>query len=288
MQIDQLLNLIVNILSSISVLVIVSLSLAVIFGMMRIINLAHGEFIMLGAFTVLVGQRAGLNIWAAMLLAPVVVGLIGLAVERLVIRHLYGRILDTMLATWGLSLALIQLVVIVFGPATQGVATPLGSLKIGAYSVSQYSLLMIVMAAVLAALTYFVFTRTDYGIKAQAATQIPEMATALGVNANRIHMITFAFGSALAGMAGALLAPVTGVVPSMGGAFVAKAFMTVVVGGPVVLSGSATAAVFLGTIDNLTSYLTTSFLGQGALLTAAIVLLRLMPQGFSGNWKRQV
>lgn len=288
MQIDQLLNLIVNILSSISVLVIVSLSLAVIFGMMRIINLAHGEFIMLGAFTVLVGQRAGLNIWAAMLLAPVVVGLIGLAVERLVIRHLYGRILDTMLATWGLSLALIQLVVIVFGPATQGVATPLGSLKIGAYSVSQYSLLMIVMAAVLAALTYFVFTRTDYGIKAQAATQIPEMATALGVNANRIHMITFAFGSALAGMAGALLAPITGVVPSMGGAFVAKAFMTVVVGGPVVLSGSATAAVFLGTIDNLTSYLTTSFLGQGALLTAAIVLLRLMPQGFSGNWKRQV
>ena len=288
MQIDQLLNLIVNILSSISVLVIVSLSLAVIFGMMRIINLAHGEFIMLGAFTVLAGQRAGLNIWAAMLLAPVVVGLIGLAVERLVIRHLYGRILDTMLATWGLSLALIQLVVIVFGPATQGVATPLGSLKIGAYSVSQYSLLMIVMAAVLAALTYFVFTRTDYGIKAQAATQIPEMATALGVNANRIHMITFAFGSALAGMAGALLAPITGVVPSMGGAFVAKAFMTVVVGGPVVLSGSVTAAAFLGTIDNLTSYLTTSFLGQGALLTAAIVLLRLMPQGFSGNWKRQI
>lgn len=288
MQLDQFINLAVSVASGISVLVIVALGLAVIFGMMRIINLAHGEFIMLGAFAVLAGHRLGLNLWLAMLAAPVAVGAIGLVIERLVMRHLYGRILDTMLASWGLSLSLVQLVVITFGPATQGIATPLGSLRIGSYSVSQYSLFMILAAAALAAMTYWVFTRTAYGIKAQAATQIPEMATALGINAARINMVTFAYGAALAGAAGALLAPITGVVPSMGLAFVAKAFMTVVVGGPVILSGSATAAATLGTIDNLVSYWTTPFFGQGALLLAAIVLLRVMPRGFSGNWKRQV
>jgi branched-chain amino acid transport system permease protein len=287
-QVDQVLNLAISVLTSVSVLVIVALGLAVIFGMMRIINLAHGEFIMLGAFAVLAVQRAGLNLWLAMLLAPVIVGAIGLVIERLVMRHLYGRILDTMLATWGLSLALVQLVVIIFGPATQGIATPLGSLQIGSYSVSQYSLFMVIMAVVLAGLTYWVFTRTPFGIMAQAATQLPEMATALGIHAARVNMVTFAFGSALAGTAGALLAPITGVVPSMGLAFVAKAFMTVVVGGPVILSGSVTAAASLGMIDNLVSYWATPFFGQGALLLAAIVLLRLMPQGFSGNWKRQI
>jgi branched-chain amino acid transport system permease protein len=287
-QADQIVSLLISVLFSVSTLVIMALGLAVIFGMMRIINLAHGEFLMLGAFAVLAATRAGLTIWPAMLLAPLVVGVVGLVIERLVIRHLYGRILDTMLATWGLSLVLIQLATIIFGPATQGIATPLGSVQIGAYSIAQYSLLLIALAILLLALTYLVFTRTRYGLMAQAATQLPEMASALGIDVQRINMVTFAFGSALAGAGGALLAPISGVVPTMGVAFVAKAFMTVIVGGQALLVGSTAAAGLLGTVDNVVSYLTTPFLGQGAVLVVAIVLLRLLPQGLSGSWKRQL
>jgi urea ABC transporter permease protein UrtB len=287
-QADQIVSLLISVLFSVSTLVIIALGLAVIFGMMRIINLAHGEFLMLGAFAVLAATRAGLPIWPAMLLAPLVVGVLGLVIERLVIRHLYGRILDTMLATWGLSLVLTQLATIIFGPATQGIATPLGSVQIGAYSISQYSLVLIVVAILLLALTYLVFTRTRYGLMAQATTQLPEMASALGIDVQRMNMVTFAFGSALAGAGGALLAPISGVVPTMGVAFVAKAFMTVIVGGQALLVGSTAAAGLLGTVDNVVSYLTTPFLGQGAVLVVAIVLLRLLPQGLSGRWKRQL
>jgi len=273
---------------SVETLVMIVLRLAVIFGMLRVTDLAHCEFLMLGAFAVLAATRAGLPIWPAMLLAPLVVGVIGLVIERLVIRHLYGRILDTMLATLGLSLVLTQLATTILGPATQGIATPLGSVRIGAYSIAQYSLLLIVVAILLLALTYLVFTRTRYGLMAQAATQLPEMAAALGIDVQRINMVTFAFGSALAGAAGALLAPLSGVVPTMGVAFVAKAFMTVIVGGQALLIGSTAAAGLLGTVDNVVSYLTTPFLGQGAVLVVAIVLLRLLPQGLSGRWKRQL
>ena len=287
-QADQIVSLLVSVLFSVATLVIIALGLAVIFGMMRIINLAHGEFLMLGAFAVLAATRAGLAIWPAMLLAPLVVGVMGLVIERLVIRHLYGRILDTMLATWGLSLVLTQVATIIFGPATQGIATPLGSVQIGAYSISQYSLLLIVVTILLVALTYLVFTRTRYGLMAQAATQLPEMASALGIDVQRSNMVTFAFGSALAGAGGALLAPISGVVPTMGVAFVAKAFMTVIVGGQALLVGSTAAAGLLGTVDNVVSYLTTPFLGQGAVLGVAIVLLRLLPQGLSGSWKRRL
>lgn len=278
----------VTVLNTIAVLVIVSLGLAVIFGVMRIINLAHGEFLMLGAYAVLVATRNGLPLWAGMIVAGVVVGLIGLVIERLLIRFLYGRLMATMLATWGLSLALIQIVVIVFGPATQGIATPLGSLRVGQYRISQYSLVLIVVALGLLAAAYVVFTRTRYGVLARAASQNAEMAEALGVNTRLTNAATFALGAALAGAAGALLAPVVGVVPSIGQAFIARAFMTVIVGGPAVLTGTVSAAGILGGSESVVSQVTTAFFGQAALLVLAIVLLRLMPQGISGNWSRRL
>ncbi len=285
---DQILAVALGVTTNIATLVIVALGLSVIFGMMRVINLAHGELIMLGAYTVLAVSRTSGNIWMGMAAAPVVVGLVGLLVERLIIRFLYGRILDTMLATWGLSLVLVQGVTILFGPATQGLATPLGNFTMGAYSASWYSLFLIVMAGTLLAATYVVFKHTQYGLEARAATQLPEMAAALGVNAARSHMITFAFGAALAGAAGALIAPVTGVVPTIGLAFIARAFMTVIVGGPAVLVGTMSAAALLGIFENLVSYLATPFLGQGALLAVAILILRVLPTGLSGGWRRGV
>jgi len=287
-QLDQLTNLAVSLLSSVALLVIVSVGLAVIFGMMGVINLAHGEFLMLGAFFTLSGVRAGLNVWVAMVVASVAVGVVGLVVERLLIQFLYGRLAATMLATWGLSLILVQVVVLVYGPATQGIPTPLGSMSMGRFSLSEYNLVLIAAAALLLAVVYWVFTRTRYGTMARAATQLPQMASAIGINAKRINMLTFAFGAALAGAGGALLAPVAGVVPSMGQAYVGRAFMTVVVGGPGVLTGTAAASGLLGSVDSVVSNVFSSFLGTASLLVVAIVLLRLLPTGISGRLRRQL
>ena len=288
MQPDRLATLALSLLTSVSMLVIISIGLAVIFGMMGVINLAHGEFLMLGAFFTLSGQRAGLNVWLAMLVAALAVGVVGLVVERLLIQFLYGRLAATMLATWGLSLILVQVVVLAYGPTTQGIPTPMGSVEIGRYSVSQYNLMLILAAVVLLGVVFWVFTRTRYGTMARAATQLPSMASAIGINAKRVNMLTFAFGAALAGAGGALLAPVAGVVPTMGQAYVGRAFMTVVVGGPGVLSGTASSAGLLGSVDSIVSNLTTSFLGTAMLLVVAIVLLRVLPTGISGRFRTQL
>jgi branched-chain amino acid transport system permease protein len=283
---DHAAEIAISVLNSVSLLVIVSIGLAVIFGMMRVINLAHGEFLMLGAFAALQCTRWGIPIWAAMILAAGFVGVFGLVVERLLIQHLYGRLADTMLATWGLSLILVQAVVEIYGPATQGIPTPLGSFSVGRYSFAEYTLVMIGAAAALLGLVLWIFTRTRYGVIARAVTQRPQMAAALGIDVRLVNMATFALGSALAGAGGALLAPVAGVVPNMGAAYIARAFMTVVVGGPGVLTGTSAASGILGSIEYGVSYATTPFFGVGAVLIAAILILRIMPTGLSGRLNR--
>jgi len=271
---------------AIATLVLLSLGLAIIYGMMGVINLAQGEFIMLGAYTVVFSSAHGLNLWIGMVLAPAVVGLVGLVVERCVIRFLYGRLLDTMLATWGLSLGLIAAVTLILGPSTEGVATPLGHVAIGNYAVAGYNLFVIAAAAASVALTWYIFNYTKFGLVARGAMQNAEMVAALGIHPPTIYMVTFAFGSALAGLAGAIMAPLTGVVPSLGLAFVAKVFITVTVGGAAVFAGTLSAGALLGTIESAVSFVSTPIYGQVAMLGCALILLRIAPQGVSGLWRR--
>ena len=276
---------VIQVLYAVASLVIVSAGLAVIFGMMKVINLAHGEFMMLGAYATIVANKAGLNLWLAMfLVAPLAVGLIGVVLERLVIRRLYGRMVDTMLATWGLSLLLVGIVTSIAGNTTAGVSAPLGSFSIGAYSVSGYTLVIIAVAAVLALAIRWVLLRTPWGLIARGTMQKPDMANALGISPTRVYSVTFAVGAALSGLAGGLLAPLTGVVPTMGGAFVAKAFITVIGGGPAILAGLVSASALFGAINQLATFVTTPVFGEVALLFAAIVMLRLLPQGITGRF----
>ncbi len=276
---------VIQVLYAVASLVIVSAGLAVIFGMMKVINLAHGEFMMLGAYATIVANKAGLNLWLAMfLVAPLAVGLIGVVLERLVIRRLYGRMVDTMLATWGLSLLLVGIVTSIAGNTTAGVSAPLGSFRVGAYSVSGYTLVIIAVAAVLAVAIRWVLLRTPWGLIARGTMQKPDMANALGISPTRVYSVTFAVGAALSGLAGALLAPLTGVVPTMGGAFVAKAFITVIGGGPAILAGLVSASALFGAINQVATFVTTPVFGEVALLFAAIVMLRLLPQGITGRF----
>src|SRR6201998_1986580 len=149
MNVDLAALLAIQVLYAIASLALISIGLAIIFGMMRVINLAHGEFLMLGGYAAIVATSHGVSIWIAMLVvAPIVVGLIGVVVERILIRFLYGRMIDTMLATWGLSLFLVGLTTAIFGNTTVGISAPLGSIEIGEYRTSTYTLFVIAVAIV--------------------------------------------------------------------------------------------------------------------------------------------
>jgi branched-chain amino acid transport system permease protein len=275
----------IGVLFAVATLVLLALGLAIIFGMMGVLNLAQGEFLMLGAYTVLVATSHGLSVWLGILLAPIVVGLIGVLIERSIIRFLYGRPLDTMLATWGLSLALVGIVTLVMGPTTEGVATPLGSIEIGRYGISVYRLVVIAISAGAVLLTYVVFRGTRIGLIARATMQAPRLVAASGIEPRLVYAGTFGAGAALAGLAGAVMAPLTGVVPTMGLAFIAKIFITVMVGGSTVLLGTVTSAGVLGLVESAVSYASTPIYGQVAMLTLALVLLRVLPNGMSGLWR---
>ena len=287
MALDRIFNLGFDLATTISILALVSLGLAVIFGMRGIINLAHGEFIMLGAFATLTGVRSGLSVWFAMALAAAFVGLFGIVVEQLLMRHLYGRLADTMLATWGLSLIMAQAVENRYGSVTEGIPVPVGNFTLGDFSMSKYNLVLMASAAAGVLATHTIMRRTRYGLLARAATQSPTMAESLGVNTSRVNMWTFGLGSALAGAAGALLAPVVGVIPTMGQTFVARSFMTVIVGGPSFVAGTVSASGLLGFVENVGTNWFTPVIGQAMLLIAAIVILRFMPRGLTGTWFRR-
>jgi len=275
-------------LTGVAVLVVVSMGLAVVFGMMRVINLAHGEFMMLGAFAAVLATGAGLSLWVAMLLvAPVAVGLFGLVVERLVIRRLYGRLVDTMLATWGLSLALVGGMTMLAGNSVSGVSAPLGSVAVGGFRTSGYELFLIGAAAALSLGVWAVLRFTRWGLVARGTMQDAETASALGVAPDRVYAVTFAAGAALSGLAGALLAPLSGVVPTMGAAYISRAFITVITGGSAILAGTLTASGLLGTVSTLGTFLSTPVLGEVAMLMVAVVLLRLLPRGITGRVLRR-
>lgn len=287
---DEIVVIALSALTSIAILMLTSLGLAVIFGLMRIVNMAHGEFLMIGAFTTTVAVRhADLSIWLAILCAPIVCAFIGAIVEIAFIRPLYGRrLIDTLLATSGLSLILYQIAINVFGTSSPGIGTPPGWIEIGRFTVSYYSLFLPLAALVLTALLYLLFKKTRYGLLARAAANNPDMASVLGVEVRRVNLSTFVLGSALAGLGGGLISPMVAVSPGVGQSYVGQAFMTVVTGGPAFLLGTLSASALLGGIANVVSQLFTTLWGLTALLITAIVLVRLLPDGLSGNWSRQL
>jgi urea ABC transporter permease protein UrtB len=264
-------------------LVLCASGLAVIFGMMGVINLAHGEFIMCGAYVTVSAARVGLPLPLAILCGAAAAGMAGIVIERLVVRRLYGRPLDTIVATWGISLIAAQGTLILLGPSLPGVGTPLGSVTVGAYSYSVYRLVLMAVAVLLLAALYLLFNATRFGILARATIQVPHMAAALGVDTSLIYSLTFGLGAALAGATGGLYAPTMTMVPTMGATFIVEAFVTVVVGGADVFLGTAPAAALLGVVKaGMTSWGGQLF-GQIGLLVAVILVIRSLPDGISGK-----
>lgn len=279
---------IIQIVNMIAMLALMSIGLAIIFGMMRVINLAHGEFLMLGTYAVLVPSKLGVNIWVSMfIIAPIFVGIVGVIVERLVVRFLYGRMMDTLLATWGLSLLITGIMTTIFGNTMEGVSTPFGNFQIGEIAESQYKFFVIGIAVAMMAAVYVVLKRTRLGLIARGTMQNANMANALGISPSTVYTATFGIGAALTGLAGAVLAPVIGAAPTLGVAYVAKSFITVIGGGQAILTGTVSASTAFGVINQVVTFFTSSVLGEVALLIGAVLLLRALPQGITGRFFRR-
>lgn len=254
--------------------------------MMGVINLAHGEFIMCGAYVTAATARAGVPLPLAMLCGALAAAILGMVIERTIMRHLYHRPLDSIIATWGVSLIATQGVLILLGPTMQGIGTPLGGMAVGDRSYSIYRLVLFAAAIGLLASLYVLFYRTRFGVIARATIQKPAMAKALGVDTRRVYGLTFGLGAGLAGLAGGLYAPTMTMVPTMGATFIVESFVTVVVGGADIFVGAAPAAAILALIKAALTAWYGQLFGQIGLLIAVIVVIRIMPGGLSALVKR--
>jgi branched-chain amino acid transport system permease protein len=252
--------------------------------MMGVINMAHGEMMMIGAYITSFSYYAGVPVALAIILGGVGAGLAGMALERLIIRRFYGQLLSSLVATWGLSLLLSQGALLLLGPQIKTVPTPFGSFEVGELSFSFYRLFMCAMAMALIAVTWAFFRYTRFGLRARATMEDPRMARALGTDTGRVYALTFGLGTALAGLAGGLFALTATIGPFYGQSYTPQAFITVVVGGGAnIFSGLIASVLSLGAAKTVFMSQFNILIGHVAMLVLAIVAIRLMPAGIS-DW----
>lgn len=265
-------------------LLLVSLGLVIIFGLMNVINMAHGEFFLLGAYSVVAVQQLHMPYWLTLLIAPLMLAVVGLILEELVIRHVYHRFIDTILATWGISIALKQLIVIVFGPTSQSIVNPLPEpVHMLGVVYPSFRLFIMGVALLISFATFWVFYRTNIGLAIRGVIANRPMAASLGLNTRRMDRWTFAFGAALAGLAGAVMAPIMSVDPQMGGGFLIPAFLSIMVGGIAHLLGVVLGVALIGTTGTVIASIDTQVASQVAVFLLAIVVIRIWPEGLIGR-----
>lgn len=280
---DQIIQQLVTGLSIGSILLLVALGLAIIYGSMGIINLAHGEFLMIGAYLAWGLQiRLGLGLFASLVPIFLAVGAFGWAIERFVLSRLNNRPLDTILATWGIGVLLQQAVRLIAGGELRYVQMPPAlsrSVEVFGVQMSMYRVFLFLASLLLSALTYLVIYRTTLGMKLRAIIQDRSVAASFGINARSIYALTFAYGAGLAGLAGALVSPLKSVSPEMGTAYVVDAFMVVVLGGVQSLIGTIASAFILGTLSGVIAFLQNDTIAKALVLLAIIVIIRFRPEG---------
>ena len=265
-------------------LLLVTMGLVIIFGLMNVINMAHGEFFLIGAYIVVTMQQVGQSFWLALIIAPMVLAVIGIIVEELVIRHVYHRFIDTILATWGISLILKQAVIIIFGPTSQSVVNPIpGTVDLVGVTYPAYRLAIMGISVLLATGTLLFIYRTNIGLAVRGVIANRMMTSSLGINTRQMDRATFAFGAALAGFAGAVMAPIMSVDPQMGVGFLVPAFLSILVGGTTSLLGALLGSGIIGTANTVMSSLWTQVAAQITVFSLAILLIRIFPQGLTGR-----
>ncbi len=289
-------NQLLNGVGIVGVLLLTGLGLAITFGVMRIINLAHGEFIMLGAYTTFLMQSTfKMDLVLTIPFAFLSTAIIGAIIELTIIRRLYGRPLETLLATWGLSIVLQGVVKLIFTAQLKYVKAPRyisGNLNVftgangGSITISYYRLFIVAIALGLLALTAYLLYGTALGRQIRAVTQNRDMSKCLGINTSFVDMVTFAYGCGLAGVAGAVLSSLKSVAPPMGQDYLVDAWMVVVTGGVDKLVGVLAGAFLIGESNAAIAFLLNDPAARVIVLAAVIILIRYRPEGLFTIQKR--
>jgi branched-chain amino acid transport system permease protein len=269
-----------------AIYVLFAIGLSLIFGMLTVVNFAHGAFYMVGAYVGLFLLSLGGNFWLCLAAVPLIVGTLGLVVERFLIRPLYGRGIDyPLLLTFGLSYVMVELVRIAFGKSGYPFDTPeilQGAVNIGVGYFPLYRLFVIGMAAAVLLGLWLFLERTSFGLIIRAGARDPQIVRVLGVNVARVWLFVFGIGTAIAGLAGLLAAPLQGVIPEMGSTILAEAFVVTVVGGMGSIGGAVVAGLLVGVVVSMTSLFAPEMAKVSIFALMAIVLL-IRPQGFFGR-----
>lgn len=274
-----------------SILLMIALGLAIIYGSMGVINLAHGEFVMLGAYCAWALQYfMGFSILVSLPIVFLAVGLVGWIIEKVVVQRLYRRPLDTILATWGIGIILQQAVRLGVGAESRFVKGPSlldGNLELGGVVLSNYRIFVIFFSIAILAGSWALLTKTEFGTKLRAVIQNREISECYGIESKQIYSVTFAYGAGLAGIAGALITPLFSTIPTMGTSLVVDAFLVVIIGGLGSLVGAAVASALIGEVTALFSIVMNDTLGRIAVLGCIILLIRFRPRGlFPDNTRR--
>jgi urea ABC transporter permease protein UrtB len=269
-----------NALYGIASLAILALGLAVVFGLLGVLNLAHGELVMIGAYCAYVAQTRGWPYLAAVPLAIGVCGVLGFVVERWLVRPLYARPFDTLVVTWGLSLLLRKIAEAMFGLGYKSLGEPLGgTVEVLGATYPRYRLVLMLVAAVVLGGLVLWYGRSRTGTRIRAMVGNPDLARALGIPVRRYASVTFVVGTSLAGLAGVLIAPLAPVQPFMGLDHVLMSFFVLVVGGLGSVGGLLTGATVIGGTNSIVSALVDSTGGYFSVLALAILFLWLRPRG---------
>lgn len=263
------------------VLAFAAFGLAIIFGLTGVINLGHGAMLTLGAYFMWATSTAGIPFVLSVLIAAVGVGVCGLILEHLVIRHFYDSPFETLLLTWGFFMIATELIKIVFGVSIRSVANPFpGAFNIGTFEFPIYRTFIAVFSILIIATTAVVFYRTSGGIKIRALIQNSEAACLLGLNIDRSYKVIFTFGSFMAGLSGALICPLLSIDPYIGNIFLIRSLFVVIVGGIGYLFGGTLVGSFLiGGSETLFALFTGQVFAQTVVFALAIVILRFRPNG---------
>lgn len=270
-----------DILTTAALLFIVTAGLMVIFGVMKIVNFAHSALLTIGAYASFVVTQLKINPWFGVPLSIVIGVAVGMLVEKMIVRPLYKRPLDAILATWGLGIVIGQIIVMMFGREVQFVESPIkGAISVAGTEYSAYRLLLIAIALGLCTLLTALLSGTRFGVKTRAVIMNEDLARGLGIHSGRIRFVTFSLGSALGSLAGMLITPLSSVDPNMGLPYLVNAFMLVMVAG-YSMTGLLFTCLIFGACQVLVSTFVNPVLGGLTIAVLAALTLRVFPKGFS-------
>lgn len=278
---DNAVKLVFDILAFTSVIVLIVLGLGVIASMMGIFNFAHGEFVLLGAYTLFLFQDNGLPVWAGLIAAPIVLALVGLLLERFIIRRFYSAPIIAMLGTFAIGLVIREIVRGLLGGHYKSIEEPLaGAVTVGDLQFSIWRIVIIATTLVVIWASWAFLSKTSMGLRIRGALENPMLARASGISTSRLYALTFAFGSALAGLAGALIVPLYQLSADIGIRFLVQAFLSVMLGGVGTFEGPVLGASVVGIMASGLPWVVPPVLADPLVFVIALVIVKFRPQGF--------